>query len=92
MQFKQENIEFYHNEFLNFNQTGVVAMEIDGWDDADGHITLWDGSNFLDYRKELNNNYLIGLNLKFYLKDVNEEIENIQARYFCVYGFSENKK
>ena len=37
-----------------------------------------------------NNNYLIGLNLKFFLKNIEDDIEDIQVRYFSVYGFSKN--
>ncbi|RDU59296.1 type VI secretion system amidase effector protein Tae4 [Helicobacter sp. MIT 14-3879] len=58
MQTKQENINFYNNEFSKFSKNGVVAMIISGWSDASGHITLWDGEEkeFLD-----NSNYLMQL-------------------------------
>ncbi|RDU60068.1 hypothetical protein CQA53_11100 [Helicobacter didelphidarum] len=53
---KQENINFYNNEFSKFDKSGVVAMIISGWSNADGHITLWNGKDkkFLD-----NFNYLL---------------------------------
>lgn len=56
MQTKQENIDFYNNEFSKFNKNGVVAMIISGWNDANGHITLWHGEKkqFID-----NTNYLL---------------------------------
>ena len=64
MKTKQENIDFYNNEFSKFDKSGVVAMIIGGWSDAGGHITLWDGANelnkvFLDYDENLYNNYLL---------------------------------
>ena len=64
MKTKQENIDFYNNEFSKFDKSGVVAMIISGWSDAGGHITLWDGANelnkvFLDYDENLYNNYLL---------------------------------
>jgi|GEM_PF-2833120 len=56
MQTKQENIDFYNNEFSKFDKSGVVAMIINGWDNANGHITLWNGKKkqFID-----NTNYLL---------------------------------
>lgn len=56
MQIKQENIDFYNNEFSKFDKSGVVAMIINGWDNANGHITLWNGKKkqFID-----NTNYLL---------------------------------
>lgn len=39
-----------------------------------------------------NNNYLIGFNLKFFLKNIEEDIEDIIVRYFSIYGFSNNRK
>ncbi|RDU59422.1 hypothetical protein CQA44_11450 [Helicobacter sp. MIT 14-3879] len=58
MQTKQENINFYNNEFSKFDKNGVIAMIISGWSDASGHITLWGGEEkeFLD-----NSNYLMQL-------------------------------
>lgn len=56
MLIKKENIDFYNNEFSKFNKNGVVGMIVSGWDDAEGHITLWDREEkkFLD-----NSNYLL---------------------------------
>ncbi|RDU61939.1 hypothetical protein CQA53_09670 [Helicobacter didelphidarum] len=58
---KQENIDFYHNEFFRLNKKGVVAMKIRGWREEYGHITLWGGSNvgFVDYKQEEANNFLV---------------------------------
>lgn len=39
-----------------------------------------------------NNNYLIGFNLKFLLKNIEDDIEDIIVRYFSIYGFSDNRK
>lgn len=39
-----------------------------------------------------NNNYLIGFNLKFFLKNIEDDIEDIIVRYFSIYGFSNNRK
>ena len=53
---KQENREFYRNELSRLNRNGIVAMEISGWNNAKGHITLWDNDEkrFLD-----DSNYLL---------------------------------
>ena len=61
MKTKQENIDFYNNEFSKFSKNGVVAMIISGWSDANGHITLCNGKDkkFLDYDPKLYNNYLL---------------------------------
>jgi type VI secretion system (T6SS) effector Tae4 (amidase) len=31
----------------NFTKTGIIAWHIDGWSDARGHFTLWDGKSGL---------------------------------------------
>ena len=61
MNTKQENIDFYNNEFSKFSKNGVVAMIINGWSNANGHVTLWSGEDkkFLDYDPNLYNNYLL---------------------------------
>lgn len=61
MKTKQENIDFYNNEFSKFSKNGVVAMIINGWSNANGHVTLWSGKDkkFLDYDPNLYNNYLL---------------------------------
>lgn len=40
----------------------------------------------------LDKNYLMGLNLKFLLKDIDDDIDNIETRYFTIYGVSNNNK
>ena len=42
MNTKAENRNFFYDELLTFNKNGLVAMEISGWNNAKGHITLWD--------------------------------------------------
>ncbi|WP_034347061.1 T6SS effector amidase Tae4 family protein [Helicobacter bilis] len=56
MNTKAENQNFFYNELLTFNKNGLVAMEISGWNNAKGHITLWDNDKkrFLD-----DSNYLL---------------------------------
>ena len=80
----------------------MITTEIleDGYILSDIHIDVNmivnDYSLNADNKKEifiaLNNNYLIGLNLKFFLKNIEDDIEDIQVRYFSIYGFSNNKK
>ena len=50
MKTKTDNTNFYNNELSKFNKNGFVAIEIEGWGNAKGHITIWDGSKhkFLD--------------------------------------------
>ena len=38
----------------------------------------------------LDNTYLMGLNLKFSLKEIDDDIENIELRFFNIYGISDN--
>ena len=59
MNSKQENIKFYKNEFSKFGKKGIVAMQVEGWGDAWGHITLWNGEKFLDDNESGDKNYLI---------------------------------
>lgn len=51
-----ENESFFYNELLTFNKNGLVAMKISGWNNAKGHITLWNGreNHFMDH-----SNYLL---------------------------------
>ncbi|TXJ21721.1 hypothetical protein EPJ79_04730 [Brachyspira aalborgi] len=89
-------------EYEYLNNFVLITTEIleDGYILSDIHIDVNmivnDYSLKADNKKErfiaLNNNYLIGLNLKFFLKDIEDDIEDIQVRYFSVYGFSNNKK
>lgn len=56
MNTKLENESFFYNELLTLNKNGLVAMKISGWNNAKGHITLWNGreNQFMD-----NVNYLL---------------------------------
>ena len=89
-------------EYEYINNFTLITTEIleDGYILSDIHIDvnmiIYDYSLKCDNKKErfiaLNNNYLIGLNLKFFLKNIEDDIEDIQVRYFSIYGFSNNKK
>ena len=89
-------------EYEYLNNFVLITTEIleDGYILSDIHIDVNmivnDYSLNADNKKErfiaLNNNYLIGLNLKFFLKNIEDDIDDIQVRYFSVYGFSNNKK
>lgn len=89
-------------EYEYLNNFVLITTEIleDGYILSDIHIDVNmivnDYSLNADNKKErfiaLNNNYLIGLNLKFFLKNIEDNIDDIQVRYFSVYGFSNNKK
>lgn len=70
---KNEVKSFYDNEFSKFNKSGIVVMKIEGWSDAVGHTTLWNGEKkeFEDFRilRTYNNgaaNYLSG---EYHVKD-----------------------
>ena len=91
-----------YSEYEYLNNFVLITTEVlyDGYILCDIHIDV----NMIVYdyflneasKKEkyiaLNNNYLIGLNLKSFLKNIEDDIEDIQVRYFSVYGFSDNKK
>ena len=87
-------------EYEYLNNFVLITTEIldDGYIlcDIDVNMIVNDYSLKADNKKEifiaLNNNYLIGLNLKFFLKNIEDDIDDIQVRYFSVYGFSNNKK
>lgn len=89
-------------EYEYINNFTLITAEIleDGYILSDIHIDvnmiIYDYSLKCDNKKErfiaLNNNYLIGLNLKFFLKNIEDDIEDIKVRYFSIYGFSNNKK
>lgn len=91
-----------YSEYEYLNNFVLITTEIleDGYILSDIHIDVNmivnDYSLNADNKKErfiaLNNNYLIGLNLKFFLKDIEDDIDDIQVRYFSIYGFSNNKK
>ncbi|RDU59293.1 type VI secretion system amidase effector protein Tae4, partial [Helicobacter sp. MIT 14-3879] len=52
--------EFYDTKFSKFDKNGIVVMKINGWSDAGGHTTLWNGDKkqFEDF--EISKNYLNG--------------------------------
>ena len=91
-----------YSEYEYLNNFVLITTEIldNGYILSDIHIDVnmivYDYFLNADGKKEkyiaLNNNYLIGLNLKFFLKNIEDDIEDIQVRYFSVYGFSDNKK
>jgi hypothetical protein len=43
----QERVKKVEAEFLNHikNKNGIVVFEVEGWQDASGHFTLWDSSS-----------------------------------------------
>lgn len=47
MSSKAENTKLA-SELTSLNKKGIICMKVTGWDDAAGHITLWDGTNFSD--------------------------------------------
>ncbi|WP_432633785.1 hypothetical protein [Brachyspira sp.] len=91
-----------YSEYEYLNNFVLITTEVldNGYILSDIHIdvNMIVNDYFLnaDNKKEkyiaLNNNYLIGLNLKFFLKNIEDDIEDIQVRYFSIYGFSDNKK
>ena len=91
-----------YSEYEYLNNFVLITTEIldNGYILSDIHIDVnmivYDYFLNAEGKKEkyiaLNNNYLIGLNLKFFLKNIEDDIEDIQVRYFSVYGFSDNKK
>ena len=48
------------------------------------------GNNKNERYIALDNTYLMGLNLKFSLKEIDNDIENIELRFFNIYGISDN--
>lgn len=91
-----------YSEYEYINNFVLITTEVldNGYILSDIHIDVnmivYDYFLNAENKKEkyivLNNNYLIGLNLKFFLKNIEDDIEDIQVRYFSVYGFSDNKK
>lgn len=91
-----------YSEYEYLNNFVLITTEIldNGYILSDIHIDVnmivYDYFLNAEGKKEkyiaLNNNYLIGLNLKFFLKNIEDDIEDIQVRYFSIYGFSDNKK
>ena len=89
-----------YSEYEYLNNFVLITTEVldNGYILSDIHIDVnmivYDYFLNAEGKKEkylaLNNNYLIGLNLKFFLKNIEDDIEDIQVRYFSVYGFSKN--
>lgn len=98
-----------YSEYRYINNFVLITAEVldNGYILSDIHIDVnmkvYD--YFLDDIEEnkkyvaLDNNYLIGFNLKFFLRndnkrnnDKDESIEDIQVRYFSIYGFTNNKE
>lgn len=91
-----------YSEYEYINNFVLITTEVldNGYILSDIHIDV----NMIVYdyflndnnKKEkfiaLNNNYLIGLNLKFFLKNIEDDIEDITVRYFSIYGFCDNQK
>ncbi|TLD79726.1 hypothetical protein LS70_009670 [Helicobacter sp. MIT 11-5569] len=49
----RDNLNFF-NTLQSLGIKGIVTMNIDGWGDAEGHTTLWNGNHFLDDTNYLN--------------------------------------
>lgn len=91
-----------YSEYEYINNFVLITTEVldNGYILSDIHIDV----NMIVYdyflndknKKEkfiaLNNNYLIGFNLKFFLKNIEDDIEDITVRYFSIYGFCDNQK
>lgn len=85
-----------YSEYDYTNNYMLITTEIlEGYVISDIHIDV----NMIVYdydavKREryiaLNKTYLMGLNLKFSLKDINDDIEDIEVRYFNIYGVSDN--
>ena len=58
--------KFYDEKFSNFSKNGIVVMRIQGFSDARGHTTLWNGASKTFEDSEISNNYLNG---KYEVKD-----------------------
>lgn len=50
---RKDNQNFF-NVLCSLKIKGIVTMVIDGWGDAGGHTTLWNGENFADGTNYLN--------------------------------------
>ncbi|WP_245580693.1 hypothetical protein [Brachyspira alvinipulli] len=99
---KQLYSDTANSEYEYLSEYTLITTEIfeDGYVISDVHIDvnmiIYDYSSKNDGKMEryiaLNNNYLMGLNLKFKLKNINDDIEDIEVRYFNIYGFTDNLK
>ena len=50
----RENNEKFFKTLQGLNKKGIVTMDIDAWNDAGGHTTLWNESDFVDDENYLN--------------------------------------
>ena len=99
---KQLYSDTANSEYEYLNNYTLITAEIfeEGYVISDVHIDvnmiIYDYADKDDGKKEryiaLNNNYLMGLNLKFKLKNIDDDIEDIEVRYFNIYGFTDNLK
>lgn len=90
------------SEYEYFGNYNLITTEIleEGYVISDIHIDVnmivYDYMSKDDNKKEryiaLNKTYLMGLNLKFLLKDIDDDIENIEVKYFNIYGVTNNIK
>lgn len=91
-----------YSEYEYINNYTLITTEIfdNGYIISDIHIDVnmivYDYANKDDNKREryiaLNKTYLIGLNIKFLLKEINDIIKNIEVRYFTIYGITDNLK
>ena len=89
-----------YSEYDYINNYMLITTEVfeEGYIICDVHIDVnmkvYDympkGNNKNERYIALDNTYLMGLNLKFSLKEIDDDIENIEVRYFNIYGISDN--
>ncbi|MEI0559585.1 hypothetical protein R4I99_12730 [Brachyspira intermedia] len=89
-----------YSEYDYLNNYMLITTEVfeDGYIICDVHIDVnmkvYDYMSKGDNKNEryiaLDNTYLMGLNLKFSLKEIDDDIENIELRFFNIYGISDN--
>ncbi|AEM21020.1 hypothetical protein Bint_0386 [Brachyspira intermedia PWS/A] len=89
-----------YSEYDYLNNYMLITTEVfeEGYIICDIHIDvnmkIYDYMSKGDNKNEryiaLDNTYLMGLNLKFSLKEIDDDIENIELRFFNIYGISDN--
>ena len=89
-----------YSEYDYINNYMLITTEVfeEGYIICDVHIDVnmkvYDYMSKGDNKNEryvaLDNTYLMGLNLKFSLKEIDDDIENIELRFFNIYGISDN--
>ena len=89
-----------YSEYDYINNYMLITTEVfeEGYIICDVHIDVnmkvYDYMPKDDNKNEryiaLDNTYLMGLNLKFSLKEIDDDIENIELRFFNIYGISDN--